>query len=239
MARRVLAALILFLALARTGAAEAPDRYVVIISQVDLKRADGTWVRVVRPDKPVDLALEEARVVFYNGARRPLEGDFVNFRILLEGGVLYRGSAAGRPTDAEEGRIVLGEDLEPRAYRPTAIGAQRPDGTGLATFVRSGPDGVERTVRFSVACAEDLSVPVRLAAGSTVVARFDVDLRAVLERRAAGELEGLPESGRVLPRPPRITSITLVVDEDERALDAGQVRLTAMGPDASNDPIRS
>lgn len=238
MVHRVLAALIVFLALARTCGAEAPARYVVIISQVDLKRADGTWVRAARPDKPVDLAQEEARVVFYNGARRPLEGEFVNFRILLESGVLYRGSAAGRSTGGEEGVILLGEDLEPRAYRPAVITAHRPDGTGLATFVLDGPDGAERPARFSVASAEDLSTPVHLAPGSTVVARFDVDLRSALELRAAGELEGLPAPGRVLPRLPRITAITLVVDEQERTLDAGQVRLTAMGADAPAGPIQ-
>lgn len=235
MTSRVLAALIVLWAMAGPVRAEAPDRYVAVISQVDLKRADGTWVRAARPDKPVDLAREEARVVFLNGARRPLEGEFVNFRILLEGSVLYRGTAQGRVTQAEEGSILLGADQRPAAYRSRAISADRPDGTGLATYAQLGQDGLERTVRFELSSAEDLSEPVRLVKGSTVVARFDVDLSSVLAYHPSGALTGIPAPGRTLPDLPRITSIALVVDDDDRVLDAGQVRLAVTASETPDD----
>lgn len=234
------AALILLLCVpAKAGGGRTPDRYVIVISQVDLKRSDGTWVRAARPDKPVDLATEEARVVFYNGARRPLEGEFVNFRIFFESAVFYRESSAGSPEPAVEGWIVLGPDLAPAVYRASGISARRQDGSSLATFVLRDEDGTERPALFSLGSARDLAAPVRLVKGSAVIVRFTVDLRSALSYRTPEQLRGIPGPGRTLPSLPEVTAVTLAVDDEIRSLDAGQIRLDAVRTAPTDNLARS
>ena len=73
---------------------------VVTISEVSLKKDSGEWVRVIAPDKEVDLSREEARVGFFNNQGRVPAGRYVNFKITLHDG----------------GRVTAREDLSSVVY---------------------------------------------------------------------------------------------------------------------------
>ncbi|MCG3175536.1 MAG: hypothetical protein MOGMAGMI_00469 [Candidatus Omnitrophica bacterium] len=216
--------------LAALGAAHpvfaVPEKCVVVISRVDLKRADGTWVRAARPDKPVDIASGEARVMFVNAGRRPLSGDYVNFRIVLEGALTYRGSVDGRASATASADVVLGPGLEPRAYRERPLSSASEDGSVRVAYLRGNED--PRSVEFVLGASSDLDEPIALKRGSVVGARFAIDVSSVLAYRASSQLPGVPGEGRVIAVPPRVTGAWLTVDEREYALAAEAVRLTAV-----------
>jgi peroxiredoxin len=63
--------------------AQAAESYVITIQKLELKRVDGSWVKIIEPDYRVDLASTEAVVSFFNNGRVP-NADFNNFRINFE-----------------------------------------------------------------------------------------------------------------------------------------------------------
>ncbi len=55
--------------------------YVIIIKGVYLKNDAGEWIKVIEPDRKVDLSREEAVVTFFNNAGRVPAGSYKNFRV--------------------------------------------------------------------------------------------------------------------------------------------------------------
>ena len=83
--------LVLAVALAISNSAIAADPnfasesflapYVIIIKGVYLKNDSGEWIKVIEPDRRVDLSQEEAAVTFFNNAGRVPAGSYKNFRV--------------------------------------------------------------------------------------------------------------------------------------------------------------
>ena len=116
--RRILAASLLtvFLGFLQTPSFSAggPAEYVVTIQSVHLKDGSGRWVKIIEPDRRVDLAVEEAAVSFFNNTGRVPSGVYMNFRIVLlrEGGEVVE--IAGREDFAEPLRVQKGSFIHVR-----------------------------------------------------------------------------------------------------------------------------
>ena len=55
--------------------------YVITIKGVYLKDGMGEWVKVIEPDRRVDLSQEEPVVTFFNNGGRVPAGEYQNFRV--------------------------------------------------------------------------------------------------------------------------------------------------------------
>ena len=55
--------------------------YVITIKGVYLKDGVGKWVKVIEPDRRVDLSQEEPVVTFFNNGGRVPAGEYQNFRV--------------------------------------------------------------------------------------------------------------------------------------------------------------
>lgn len=83
-------AVVALTAAAPLGAGD-PLEYTVVLKKLELKNNTGQWVTVVEPDRPVNLAEEEARVSFFNTAGRVPEGHYINFRLTFSETVRIQG----------------------------------------------------------------------------------------------------------------------------------------------------
>jgi len=64
------------------AAAQTPSKCVVTIQSVYLQNEGGDWIKIIEPDRQVDLISEEAGLSFFNQGRVP-PGKYTNFKIIL------------------------------------------------------------------------------------------------------------------------------------------------------------
>lgn len=55
--------------------------YQITVQKVFLKNGQDEWVRVIEPDRQVDLAVEQPTVSFFNNGPRVPKGAYKNFRL--------------------------------------------------------------------------------------------------------------------------------------------------------------
>ena len=59
--------------------------YVITIKGVYLENGAGEWVKIIEPDRKVDLSQEEPVLTFFNNAGRVPAGSYQNFRVSFYG----------------------------------------------------------------------------------------------------------------------------------------------------------
>ena len=100
----------------------APSPYVITVETVSLKNEAGKWVKIIEPDRRVDLSKEEPALNFFNNGGRIPAGNYVNFRVdFLDGDSNLKRFSSRR--DFEKGvpvhkgsfvRVAFGLDLGPK-----------------------------------------------------------------------------------------------------------------------------
>ena len=80
--------------------------YVITIKGVYLRNKAGEWVKIIEPDRKVDLSREEAVITFFNNAGRVPAGSYKNFRVEFFGEDLKEIHQLYAKNDFEQGILV-------------------------------------------------------------------------------------------------------------------------------------
>ncbi len=125
---------------------------LVTIQSVHLKNSEGQWIKIIEPDRQIDVVKEEPGLSFFNNGRVP-DGEYVNFKltVLKEGTmelfspedlrkplIVKRGSFVGVwfSLDPKEPTRILGlsvtVDQDTRSLANEELRVQRTSETGLA-----------------------------------------------------------------------------------------------------------
>lgn len=183
--------LLLFCSSAHADSFTSPDTCVVTIKSVFLKNLQGDWIKIIEPDKQVDLVSHEAFLSFFNRDGRIPEGKYVNIKIVLSEWVRVSGridQASDVNFTKKDGVIhIVGTASQSSALpgQIKRIVEKSPTWTGRAEemgeiLVHLDLDNGDEDETIEVTASSDFEKPLTIRKGVYIAVWMRLDLSASL-----------------------------------------------------------
>ncbi len=231
---RIAALLLWTLACAPVHAAE-PLEYTVTLKKFELKNNTGQWITVIEPDRPVDLAQEEAKVSLFNTSGRVPDGNYINFRITLSESVRVQGRQ-GIYVTKEGGSVELGGSAVTPDDLPDKIDELKEVAPSLALEGSPGALKVRfllnpeagRDDAITLSRKNDLPEPFEVRKGSFIYAIAVADLDGAVHYAQKHHFgRSVPDRHAMFAWPiRRVHEIKLTVDNRSAVLAPDDVQIT-------------
>lgn len=232
-ARAIAAALVLLAAAlawaAGSRSAGQPSRFEITILKVELKNEAGEWVKIIEPDRRVDLAQEEAMVAFFNNDGRVPFGSYVNFRVTISETITFAGHQ-GKHFTKKGGDCVLGGSAKYASELPGPITSYRERTT---TWNSSGEGDVKEKFNFDREDSDEVIEiygrdnfpPIEVRPGAYVGVWFDIPIEDTVFHANPGEFgASQPSSDAMyLVLPSRVTEARVTVGTKTLVIDGKEI----------------